>query len=155
MISVETTSAVGFYIGDPCYVLTDEAYYGAWGRKVKDGDGWKDSGSPGFQEGPFTYNGFTIGVAHTAHGDGEYIDYHEIFTFPVDSGCIGIVPLELVQDIDKAIYYGAVLYGTHAEMEADDGRFRFTIRDSDRMTVYINVDTAGCSDDEDDENWED
>lgn len=152
MISVETISAVGFYIGDICHVLSDDVYHGVWGRQVRDGDGWKDSGSPGFQEGQFTHDGFTVGVAGTAHGDGEYIDECEIFTFPVDAGVLGIVPLELVQDIGKAIHYGAVLYGTHAEMEADGGRFRFTIRDSDRMTVYINVDTAGCPDDED---WED
>ena len=139
MISVETTSAVGFYIGDICYVLSDDVYYGVWGRKVKDGGGWKDSGSPGFQEGQFTYDCFTVGVASTAHGDGCYHDATDSMDFPVDSGCIGIVPLELVKDLEKAANLGRIVPGNRARMYAEDGEFYFYVYMDDPQIICINT----------------
>lgn len=139
MISAETISAVGFYIGDICYVLTDEAYYGGWGRKVKDGDGWKDSDSPGFQEGPFVHDGFTVIMAHTAHGDGCYRDATDSMDFPVDSGCIGIVPLELVRDPEKAANLGRIVLGRYARMSAEDGTFWFQVYTDDPQVICIDT----------------
>ena len=139
MISAETVSVVGFYIGDPCYALDDEAYYGSWGRKVKDGDGWKDSDSPGFQEGPFVHDGFTVIVAHTAHGDGCYHDATDSMDFPVDSGCIGIVPLELVKDLEKAANLGAIVLGRYARMSTEDSKFWFYVYTDDPQVICIDT----------------
>ena len=135
----ETVSVVGFYIGDLCYALSDEAYYGGWGRMVKDSDRWKDSGSPGFQEGAFTYDGSTVIVAHTAHGDGCYHDATDSIDFPVDSGCIGIVPLELVGDMEKAANLGKVVLGRYARMYVEDGRFRFRISTDEPLVICIDT----------------
>ena len=139
MISAETISAVGFYIGDICYVLDDDAYYGGWGRKVRDGDGWKDSDSPGFQEGPFVHDGFTVIVAHTAHGDGCYRDATGSMDFPVDSGCIGIVPMELVADLKKAMNLGTIIPGRYAKMSAEDGTFWFHVYPDDPLVICIDT----------------
>ena len=138
-VSAETISAVGFYIGDICYVLDDDVYYGVWGRKVKDGDGWKDNGSPGFQEGPFVHDGLTVIVAHTAHGDGCYHDATDTMDFPVDSGCIGIVPLELVMDLEKAANLGRITPGNRAIMYTEDGEFHFYVYMDDPQ--HIRIDT--------------
>lgn len=135
----EAFSFVGFYIGDPCYVLTDEAYFGGWGRKVRDGDGWKDSGSPGFQEGPFVHDGFTAIVAHTAHGDGCYRDATDSVSFPVDSGCIGIVPLELVTDLEKAVKLGMIVPGRYGRMSTEDGKLWFHVCTDDSQVVCIDT----------------
>lgn len=135
----ETVSVVGFYIGDLCYALSDEAYYGGWGRMVKDGDRWKDSGSPGFQEGAFTYDGSTAIVAYTAHGDGCYHDATDSIDFPVDSGCIGIVPLELIRDMEKAANLGKIVLGNRARMYVEDGEFYFYVWLDDPQCIHIDT----------------
>lgn len=139
MISVETTSAVGFYIGDICYALDEDVYHGVWERQVRDGDGWKDSDSPDFQGGSFVYDYLTVGVARTAHGNGCYHDATDSMDFPVDSGYIGIVPLELVKDLEKAANLGRIFPGNRARMYADDGEFHFYVYMDDPQPIRIDT----------------
>lgn len=90
-------SSKGFYVGDPCYVLSDEIYHNFWGDVCH----WKD----GIHNVPTTEEQFAING--TAYGDGEYFDeYGRVYG--VDSGTISVIPLELVEDIDSAKDYGYV-----------------------------------------------
>lgn len=122
------SSEKGFYVGDICYVLRDEIYHGFWGD-VK-----------GFQDGVFDvpyYGGMSFAVGGTAYGDGCYGDRHG-HSFPVDAGNIGLVPIELVKDMEKAIDLGLVVDAPGvAEFESDDGIF--SIRLPDGQTVEIDT----------------
>lgn len=152
MVEVDTFSNRGFYIGDICYVLDDDIYYGVWGRMERREDGsWydKDRDSPGFQSGEFSHNGFTVGVSGTAYGDGCYPDSTGTVRFPVDAGVIGIVPLELVNDMGEAERLGVVVPGTRAHMSEYGGVFEFCVYEGSRRRL-VEIDTAGDDDEEDD-----
>ena len=84
-ISATIRSDEGFYVGDICYVLGNEIYYGVWGEKYN------------FREGSIQdpESGRVLAVAGTAYGDGSYIG-SDGTSFSVDAAVIGLVPLELV-----------------------------------------------------------
>jgi len=81
----------GFYVGDPCYVLSDEIYHHFWGAVCH----WED----GIHSVPVT--GEQFAVCGTAYGDGEFFDEYGR-AYGVDSGTLSIIPLELVEDISNA-----------------------------------------------------
>ena len=122
-ITGKIKSEKGFYVGDICYALDDDTYDEVWG-----GANYDD----GIYEVPGT--GFSFAVAGTAYGDGTYYDDggHE---YSVDAGCIGLVPLELVeQDTD-----GGQVFEIPGEayFEACDGVFEIELPDGD--TIIINT----------------
>lgn len=84
---VEIISNKGFYVGDLCYVLPRELYFGVWGNKY--------NFDMGKIKDPKTNLDFAVG--DTAHGDGCYYGTNGK-QFPVDSGTIGIAPLEMILD---------------------------------------------------------
>ena len=129
-------SEKGFYLGDICYVLGDETYYGVWGGNHYE-DGCFEVGEGGFQ----------FVVAGTAYGDGTYFDGqgHE---YGVDAGVIGLVPLELVGKEDGLSDGRVCLCGGEAEFEVEDGVFFVSLPNGEN--VIIN--TAA---EEDEEDWED
>ena len=76
----------GFYIGDLSYVLSNHFYCGVLGDEL------------GYPTGIIHISGgICIGTAYTACGDGVFVDNHGN-RYCVDSGMLGIVPLELVKD---------------------------------------------------------
>ena len=76
-------SNIGFYIGDPCYVLGDKEYHGNWGN------------AHGFDDGLIESDNGTWFVHSTAYGDGEYYD-NDGTSYGVDSGTLAVIPLEVV-----------------------------------------------------------
>lgn len=89
----------GVYIGDPCYILPDEIYYGIWEDKYnfEDGAVYTDD------------NKLVMIVAGTFNGDGVYpafghvygtnkVGNHKSFSVPVDAGVIAIVNLEFAKE---------------------------------------------------------
>ena len=125
-------SKKGFYIGDICYVLNDKVYHGVWGKAE-----YKD----GIYKEPST--GFEFAVAGTAYGDGEYED-NEFRRYYVDAGCIGLVPLELVEKDTGGghLYEGA---GT-ATFEAESGSFKITLPCGKIITIETDeeIDEEDC-----------
>lgn len=122
-ITGKIQSEKGFYIGDICYVLDDATYHGVWGRANYEN---------GIYEDPET--GYSFAVAGTAYGDGTYFDDGG-HAYSVDAGCIGLVPLELV---DKDTDGGQVFdIPGEAYFEACDGVFEIELPDGD--TVRINT----------------
>lgn len=80
-----TIKACGeYYIGDVCYVLSDEVYHDLWGRVNHFNDG-------AFQ---VSKNKMSFATVSTDFGDGTYLDQYGQM-YPVDAGNIGIVPIEL------------------------------------------------------------
>lgn len=118
------SSNKGFYIGDVCYVLSDEIYLEQWGQGYH------------FMDGEITTdNGYEFGVAGTAYGDGVYRDQH-YNVYGVDAGVLGIVPLELVEDEEKANDLGTVFYGAGvATMVAEFGDFEFTLPNEEKIRI--------------------
>ena len=140
------TSQEGFYIGDPCYVLSDERY-DQWDNKY------------GYQDGVIEIDGYKFIVHGTAYGDGEYFSNINGVSFGVDSGTLAVIPLELVSQIDVNLDVipegefenGYIIKGDTASLEYDKGIFTFKI-DEKTIEIYTNNEDDDewydCSDDE-------
>lgn len=136
-------SNTGFYIGDPCYVLSDEIYYGIWDEQYN------------FEDGKIIVKNDLAFLVHgTAYGDGEYFD--EIGTsYGVDSGTLAVIPFELIKKpeimLSEGDYeYGRFVAGTNATLEYVDGVFTFKVNGKE-----IVIDTDPAYDDYEYENEED
>lgn len=131
-----------YFIGDPGYVLED-----SWGEVV---DAIEQA------EGKvFSVRGVKMWAHYTAHGDGEFTDQHGN-TFAVDSGTLGAVPIELIED-PAGEEYGVVIDAEHGlTVDYDNGTFWLgaTVIKTD------DIDASGFADEDDDlyeldadENW--
>lgn len=111
-ITAEIRSNKGFYIGDVCYVLDKYLYHEVWGNEHH------------FEDGSITdpKTGLQFAVSDTAYGDGCYEDNYGNY-YPVDAGCIGLIPLELVStghpEADGVVIHESGI----AHFEAVDGKF--------------------------------
>lgn len=105
-------SEKGFYIGDPCYVLSDKNYNEIWGDKYD------------YADGIIGIDDYSFIVKGTYFGDGVYEDEEE-YSYPVDSGTIAIVPLELC---DQDTKLGRVIKEEgEAILNEEDGIFNIKI----------------------------
>lgn len=139
----------GFYIGDICYVLSEEVYENVFAAEdyadgvydvvryriggeeyVTDGDTFDNIWSVDAELLPRS----SFAVAETAGGDGDFKD-GEGRVYLVDSGSIGLVPAELICDDTEGGHYfeGA----GEASFSAGDGVFEITLPGGE--TVYINT----------------
>lgn len=76
-----------YYIGDPCYVIED------WDKALEVSNYFEKDGVH------LLNDKFFIGFP-TKHGDGTYMDSDTI-SYPVDSGIIGAVAINLCKDLDS------------------------------------------------------
>lgn len=78
-----------YYIGDICYVLSDEVYDNFWGNQKH------------FEDGSFLEpnSQCSFATVSTLYGDGTYKDQYGK-TYSVDAGNIGIVPIELCEKLE-------------------------------------------------------
>ena len=128
-----------FYVGDPCYVLSDEDYHDIWG----DANNFDDGQIQLDEEKAFIVHG-------TAYGDGCYEDQFGN-AYGVDSGTLAVVPLESCAKTD-GLKNGAVFQGNQADLNYyDDGVF--TIQVGDRNIIINTGDEI--IEDEEDEEWYD
>lgn len=76
-ITAKINTKNGLFIGDPCYVLLREIYYGIWRDKMN------------YDDGVIRHNDSVCAVVHsTAYGDGNFNG------LPVDSATLGISNLD-------------------------------------------------------------
>jgi hypothetical protein len=81
----ETLPSGKYFIGDPLDVLHTKIYIGIWGNVYN------------YENGKFNIFGHDI-IFHTTHsGDGFFKDSRDR-TYKIDSGVIGIINLELIED---------------------------------------------------------
>lgn len=107
-----------YFVGDPCYVINDKEWHI-----------YLDACDYG-NINPFQFNGHSAWVDNTAFGDGVYYDQHGN-QFPVDSGLIGVTPIEVC---DQAEVNNALerQLGVIISPEKD-----FSTSCSDKGTFYI------------------
>jgi len=145
---MRTTSDLGFYIGDICYVLADNIYSLIWGD-IYDYSMPKD----GFivPKGTMVNNlplerDFVVCVESTAYGDGEYYDNNG-HIYPVDAGVIGVVPLELCCKQQNGLHLGRVIEVLGEATLECPTRGNFVICVGNTI-VTINTDEYGNEDEE-------
>lgn len=83
-----------YYLGDPCYTVPDEL----WHALLKDANFFEyrvESPRESFQG---TVQGHTVYAFGTAYGDGGYRGT-DGFTYSVDAGLVGLVPVELADSV--------------------------------------------------------
>jgi hypothetical protein len=117
-----------YYIGDLCYVLSDEIYDKVFGATAYEG---------GFYQQNDTKNFFLVDT--TADGDGCFVssDYRE---FCVDAGIIGITPVSCMAKNDG----GGHIYTFKDPVECRFKNGRFSFRWGYNEII---IDTAGKDDD--------
>lgn len=133
-----------YFLGDPCYAVPDDY----WNEVLNSSDHFSSPEADIEVEG----KKFTVYAFSTAHGDGSY-DGSDGFTYSVDAGLIGLVPVELMEHLKEdekpADWLGTyVTFDDETEISADDGKLTFgnIVIDTD-----LSDDWAGYDDDEDDE----
>lgn len=101
-----------YYVGDLCYVLSDEDY-----------DSLVDISNVNCQwEGRL--KGYPFFIGRTKYGDGVYVDNDNDEYF-VDSGTIGIVPEEMIDSNNRADLGQIIEFSSEFEVSYDDGVFQF------------------------------
>lgn len=118
-------SSKGFYVGDICYVLAEDIYYGFWGDECD------------FRDGVFEEptSGYRFAIASTAYGDGCYLDNRDR-GYGVDAGNIGLVPAELIaKGTDGGHYFECQ---GEAYFNANDGVFRVILPDNRTIRIDTN-----------------
>lgn len=150
------TSNKGFYIGDICYVLSDEVYHDIWGNQNS------------YQEGKIQVGDYAFAVDRTAYGDGTYVDNNGT-EYSVDAGVIGCVPFELIDmdklhesydpgadPIDILNNLGLFVEGSQAEFETDDeGVFNVYVDNQVAIVIDTNHESDYEEDDEDSDEYYD
>ena len=130
-IVAELASSVGFYVGDSWYVLGGHDY-----------DYW---GKCGYGSGVFKSPGREVSfvVGNVSHGDGYYIDDAEKYCFYVETGCICVIPMEMIPtDVWEPAGgngFGQFFPGaTKAHFEWEDGKFWVRIDDDKEIIINTN-----------------
>ena len=130
-----------FYVGDPCYALPDEIYYGIWDDKYNFEDGLIETDTEDWL------------VHGTAYGDGSYPSSEG--TFGVDSGTLSVIPTSLLDedklyDIDRL---GKIIPGesAHVSWKGNTGTFIIEIKNPDLTFDIVTGDDSGEEDYEFDE----
>jgi len=118
-----------YYIGDPCYVLSDEMWdYWCYNLHMKKGEVW--------------INGEKVAIYSTHCGDGEFIGNNG-FTYHVDSGCFGMVPSSL---FDQTMRQRAEKLGTFHHFAVD---VTFMVLKTNKFTRFIYIGGSDETDSDD------
>lgn len=114
-VGEKITSPSGkFWIGDPCYVLSDDIYYGIWDDKYN------------FEDGKIDVDDKLSFLVHgTAYGDGSYQGTNGA-EYGVDSGTLAIIPMDLVAKLD-GVQFGSVEASNTAWLDYNNGTFDITL----------------------------
>lgn len=132
-----------YYIGDPCYPFPHDNtnLWDSWCKILMNGGDrvadWRKV---------FEFRGHKVATDSTAEGDGVYCDQfgHD---YPVDSGSLGILPIDLIRPFSKYTDESLMDLGNIVTFDEpfvvtlDHGIFHFG---------HITIDTVPRRDDEDD-----
>lgn len=125
----------GFYIGDPCYALKDELYskWINWGSEREKTEGtWCN-------DGKFSLDGKDIMIVDSTYqGDGFYEGTST--DYPVDAGCLSVIPLEFCDPTKGFAGYGLVVKDydgpVSVNTDGDTGRFIFCWDNGKTETIW-------------------
>ena len=125
----ETIEAGKYYLGDPSKVLSEKIYIGILDNLYQ------------FKNGKLNINGLYIIIHNTHFGDGSFFDTKNR-KYNIESGILGIIPLELIEDINLCKKDGHVFnFENKINFIYDAGIFYIK---SGRK--YINIDTRNMND---------
>jgi hypothetical protein len=120
----EILSAGKYFIGDPSLVLPSKIYIGIWGNQYD------------YTNGKYNIFGKDLCIHNTHYGDGTYNDTRNR-KYYIESGLLGLVPIELIEDIELCKNIGYVYeFKKSINFLYDAGIF---IIKSDKK--YIKIDT--------------
>lgn len=80
-----------YFLGDPCYALSNTLYDEEWGKMA------------GYRSGKIKTSRGDFIVYRTAYGDGLYSDEYDGY-YPVDSGTIALIPWSLCDKLVDEAY---------------------------------------------------
>lgn len=132
MIKEKITSKKGFFVGDVCYALSKENYKILLAKSY-------DYTCHIYKNGKFEIEKDKFIVwASTAYGDGDFEDNSDRL-FSVDSGTLGIVPFELVDNTQLnenayGCFYICEVAGT-AEFSETDGFFTIILPNGEKIEI--------------------
>jgi hypothetical protein len=129
-----------YYIGDLCYVMNE-----VW-------DMFCDNLTPGTHTIEYNGHHYHYWWAHTANGDGLYLD-QQLNRFPVDAGLIGIIAVDdiVTQITSNNISSGLVVEFKHSvECMYDHGTFSFN---GGNICIRIDTNSNEDEDEYDEEEW--
>jgi hypothetical protein len=86
-----------YYLGDPCFALSEYFHHEMWGENYQYKDGKFD----------LTLQNEYMIVHSTHYGDGTYVDTKNR-KYKVESGTIALIPFTLISDVKKAQEYGQI-----------------------------------------------
>ena len=133
-----------YYVGDLCYVMTDEEWQECCELFFADRNGRE------INDGEFTLkDGRRFASYSTKHGDGSYKDQHGN-RYSVDAGLIGCISVYDIRDqsysIEKLMQLGAIVdFEAPFEVSNDQGLLKFG---------PVEIETAGGYDWDEDEDEE-
>lgn len=131
-----TMPAGRYWLGDPCYSVPDDRWM-EWLKAAR----FDEPDGRRFLLAEL--DGYPVMAIGTAHGDGEYPG-SDGFSYPVDAGLIGLVPVELVPE-------GETPFG--ARTETFDSTFTCTYEEEGGVIVLGHIEIK--TDWDDDEDYED
>jgi hypothetical protein len=137
-VTEHTFPAGNYYIGDPCFVLSDTSYDAV---VCDGGDGFHTNGT------------HTIGFFSTAHGDGCYRGTNGE-SYGVDAGIIGIVPAELMKPDMATKEWGVITFENEFKFGWTDDA-TFYVKDEVNPANSFRIPTADDEEDEDEDEDED
>lgn len=138
MSEVKATYPAGkYYIGDICYALDSKTYHQQWGKLYH------------YDKGTFQvqYKNIvkTFSVNHTKFGDGVFMDTANQLRFLVDSGTIGIIPIDLcdTKKIENDMMQGGHIIEskTSVDFRSNEGVFVIEYNNNNKM-IIIDTDTT-------------
>lgn len=103
-----------YVLGDPCYCFADDS--GTWEELLEITDYFR-------QPLAELLEGIVLGFP-TAHGDGIFFD-NDGYEYPVDSGMIGLVSIELVEKAHFNRTGRVVVFDAPTECKLNDARLKF------------------------------
>ena len=124
----ETLELGKYYLGDPSNVLSEKIYIGILENIYQ------------FNNGKLNINGIYIIIHNTHSGDGIFIDTRNR-KYNIQSGLLGLIPLELIEDINLCKKDGHVFnFKNKVNFIYDAGIFY--IKSGKK---YINIDTRNMN----------
>lgn len=148
MNNYKISSKEGFFVGDPCHVLSD-LYNGILlneNNQIKTSDQEHLIVPKGFEvNGVLLVEDIEMLIFDTAYGDGCYRGDNDII-YSVESGTIGVIPLELIDSQDGLIYGSCYRYWNQVEVCYDSGDLEINfLKDDGSRDYFFNIRTT-CDD---------
>lgn len=132
-----------YFVGDPCYVISDKN----WDELIKNTGCFginQNMNTTNWYDGVFYYDGKKCFASGTAYGDGMFEDNKKNI-YRVDAGLIGIVPIEAINEDNPSWLGHFINFKKNFIVYENNGKFYFgetTIDTGQKESETNNWETA-------------